>query len=318
MNLAAIPASVAASALFGHERGAFTGAVEDRRGYFERASGGTLFLDEIGEGPVEVQVMLLRVLETGIIQRVGGDAELNVDVRLISATDADLELAVKSDRFRAALFHRLAGYELSVPALRERKADFGRLFARFVTEELERLGAREKLAEGGDAEPWIPASLVAQLARCAWPGNVRQLRNVVRQLIISNLDAPVLALDRSLERLLAESAVSASAPPPAPVQKEQAAERRRPGDVGEEELVEALRKNRFRLDATAQELCISRTSLYALIDKSSTLRKAKDVPDEELERAHRELGGDVDAMAERLEVSARGLKLRLRELHSGR
>src|SRR4051812_205593 len=164
VNMGAIPPSLAPSALFGAARGAFTGAVHDQAGYFQRADGGTLLLDEIGEAPAEVQVMLLRVLETGEVQRVGSPAAQKVDVRLLAATDADLEQAVAAGRFRAPLLHRLASYEIAIPPLRERRDDFGRLLVHFLRQELSAIGEERRLLPAGPAPPWLPASIVARLA----------------------------------------------------------------------------------------------------------------------------------------------------------
>jgi two-component system nitrogen regulation response regulator GlnG len=317
VNMAAISPTVAASELFGHAKGAFTGAVEDHAGFFERANGGTLFLDEIGEAPVEVQVMLLRTLETGKVQPVGGRSERAVDVRLIAATDADLESLVRSGKFRAPLLHRLAGFEISIPPLRERMDDFGRLFFHFLRQEVKNTGELSRLDETETpAVPWVPAALVGRLTRYDWPGNVRQLRNVARQLVIASRGAPTLTIDRSVERLLSERAAEKSADLEAPA-AEIVGPRRKPSEVTEEELLAALKANRFRLEPTAVALRITRPSLYMLIDKSTRLQKAKDVPAEEILRLHKELNGDVDAMAEKLEVSSRGLYLRLKEVLKG-
>ncbi|TNF35823.1 MAG: sigma-54 factor interaction domain-containing protein, partial [Deltaproteobacteria bacterium] len=174
VNMAAIPAGVAASELFGHARGAFSGAREARDGFFARADGGTLFMDEIGATPPDVQAALLRALETGEIQPVGARALRQIDVRLVAATDLDLDAAMRAERFRAPLYYRLATREVVVPPLRERRADVGRLLVSFL---------REALAPGGRAalldppldqrEVWLPGRLVARLARHTWPGNVR-------------------------------------------------------------------------------------------------------------------------------------------------
>jgi len=317
VNLAAVASTVAASELFGHAKGAFTGATGDHAGFFARADGGTLFLDEIGEAPIEVQVMLLRTLETGVVRPVGGRDEVKVDVRLVTATDADLARAADEGRFRPALLHRLAGYEIHLPPLRARKDDLGILLLGFLREELARLGVPDKLGSGDPKNPWLPAAVVGRLARYDWPGNVRQLRNVARHIAISGRDADVVPLDQGLERLLTmvtaptPSGPGAATPAAALTEKES---RRRPSDVTEEELMTALKKNRFRLEPTAVDLRITRPSLYMLIDKSTRLRKAKDIPRDELLRLNDELNGDVDAMAEKLEVSSRGLYLRLREL----
>src|SRR5215210_1264720 len=166
VNMGAIPASLAASELFGSSKGAFTGSRRDQAGFFQRAHGGTLFLDEIAEAPPEVQVMLLRVLETGEIQRVGGAEPQRTDVRLIAATDANLEQAIEDGRFRGPLLHRLAGYEILIPPLRERRDDSGRLLFHFLRQELREIGEEHRLAPtpGDDAKPWMPASVVARLA----------------------------------------------------------------------------------------------------------------------------------------------------------
>jgi two-component system nitrogen regulation response regulator GlnG len=132
VNMAAIPPSLAAAELFGATRGAFTGADHDRPGYFSRAHRGTLFLDEIGETAPEVQALLLRVLEAGEVQAVGGLEPRRVDVRVLAATDADLQGMTAMDRFRAPLLHRLMAGYLQVPALRARREDFGRLLYAFL------------------------------------------------------------------------------------------------------------------------------------------------------------------------------------------
>ena len=316
VNIGAIQASVAASELFGHSKGAFTGAVDQREGYFSRADGGTLFLDEIGETPGDVQVMMLRALETGAIQPVGATQERYVDVRLITATDAPLEELVSGGRFRTALLHRLSGYEIYIPPLRERRDDIGRLLIHFLRIELEALGLSRRLElPEPNAKPWLPASLVAKLARYNWPGNVRQLRNLVRQLVITNHDAVRVRFDRTIERLLEELdepvVEQASTPVPTPRRR---STRRKPAEVTEDELVEAMRANGWRIEQSAEQLNISRASMYMLIEKSSRLRTAKDVSTEELAAAHEDAGGDLDKMSEALEVSKGGLRLRVKEL----
>ena len=199
VNMAAVPPALAASELFGAMKGAFTGADRNKQGYFERAAGGTLFLDEIGDTPEEVQPLLLRVLENGEIQPVGSAAPRRVDVRVIAATDADLEALGKSGAFRKPLLHRLGGYEIRLPPLRERRGDFGRLLVHFLRQELARLGDAEPL-EGiaEDGRPWPPAGLVAWLARCRWPGNLRQLKNVARRMAIARVTHTQLRLEPEL------------------------------------------------------------------------------------------------------------------------
>jgi two-component system nitrogen regulation response regulator GlnG len=310
VNMAAVPASLAAAELFGAARGAFTGADRRRDGFFARAHGGTLFLDEVGEMPAEVQTLLLRCLETGEIQPVG-EAPRRVDVRLVAATDADLEGAVAAGRFRAPLLYRLDGYRIRLPPLRDRREDFGRLLVEFLRQELQAVGEPERL----EAEtPWLPAPLVARLVLHSWPGNVRQLRNVVRQLVIANRGRTEARLDPALEEALLEPAAAppppSAPPPPAPVQ----AEPRKPADVTEEELLAALRATRFRPHAAARRLGIPRPSIYHLMKKSPRLQAAAHLTPEDLEAARRRFGADVAAMAAALEVSEQGLRRRLRQL----
>ncbi|HET9227882.1 MAG TPA: sigma-54 dependent transcriptional regulator [Thermoanaerobaculia bacterium] len=309
VNMGAIPPTLAAAELFGAAKGAFTGADQKRSGSFAKADGGTLFLDEIGETPAEVQVLLLRALENREVQPVGGGDPQPVDVRLIAATDADLESAVAAGRFRAPLLHRLSGYEILLPPLRDRKEDFGRLFLHFLRQELEETGQAGQLARGPDDRPWMPAELVARLASYDLPGNVRQLRNVVRQLVIAGRDLPEVPVGPAVERLFQES--PSSVENPQPVSKPNW---RRPEDIREDELLAALKANRWRLQPTAAQLGISRTSLYDRIDRSPSLRKAADLTREELEAAAAECQGDLDAMSELLEVSKRGLQRRMKQL----
>ncbi|WNG44165.1 sigma-54-dependent Fis family transcriptional regulator [Archangium minus] len=317
VNLGAIPRELAAAELFGARKGSFTGAVRDQEGFFQAAHGGTLFLDEVGEAPPEVQVMLLRVLETGEIYRVGERTPVSVDVRLVAATDAHLEQWIQEGRFKAPLLHRLAGFSIRVPPLRERREDVGLLFHHFARGELEALGETKRLEpEDAFAEPWLPASLATRLVGHDWPGNIRQLRNVARQLIIGNRGQPRLQLDAQLEQELASAkAVPTGHPAPeraAPATK--VTSRRRPADIQETELLEALRECGWDFQAAADRLGIHRTSIYDLIERSPNIRTAGDLSVEEIVRCHLECGGDLDAMVRRLEVSKRALGRRLKEL----
>jgi DNA-binding NtrC family response regulator len=175
LNCAALAEGVLESELFGHEKGAFTGAVRRHRGRFEQADGGTLFLDEVSEIPAATQVKLLRVLEDGVFQRVGGTEELQADVRLLAATNAPLEEAVREGRFREDLYYRLKVVTVEVPPLRERSEDIPLLVNAFIRE----FNAKNHLAiEGVDDE-------VVWLFRAyGWPGNVRELRNVVESMAV--------------------------------------------------------------------------------------------------------------------------------------
>jgi len=319
LNLGAIQTSLVASELFGAVKGAFTGSVQSQEGYFRRAHGGTLLLDEVGEAPPEVQVMLLRALETKEISPVGSQAAQRVDVRVLAATDSDLEARVQAGEFRAPLLHRLSGYEIWLPPLRERREDLGRLLVHFLRQELAATGEARHLA----AETWLTAHLVARLARFSWPGNVRQLRNLVRQIVIGSRGLQRLEAGPAVERLLQTSQTSQTPdlgdtgflplPTPTPAEPLQV-DRRKPADISEGELLASLRAHRWDLQATAADLHISRPSLYALIESSPGLRKAGDLSTEEISRCWQECGGDVDAMVDRLEVSRKALARRLREM----
>lgn len=170
LNCAALPEALVESELFGHVRGAFSGAVSARRGKFELADGGTLFLDEVGEMPLTIQAKLLRVLQGGQLQRLGSDHDHHVDVRIIAATNRDLAAAVRAGHFRADLYHRLSVYPLQVPPLRERGRDVLLLAGNFLEQNRSRLGVRS-LRLTGDAQ----AALLAH----TWPGNVRELEHVL-------------------------------------------------------------------------------------------------------------------------------------------
>jgi two-component system nitrogen regulation response regulator GlnG len=317
VNMGAIPPSLAAAELFGSEKGAFTGADRRRQGFFSRAQGGTLFLDEIGEVPPEVQPLLLRALETGEIQRVGSDEVFKVDVRIVAATDANLEQAIGTDQFRAPLLHRLGGYEIRLPPLRERRDDLGRLLVRFLREELSVLGQADRLTTPGPGgHPWLSAPLVARLTAYAWPGNIRQLRNVARQLAIDSHRAAEAQAGPQLEALLGTSEPAHRVPPPAAPEPTVRSGRRfrSPREVTEDELVEALRANSWEPGAAARQLGISRPAVYLLIDASHRVRKASALERQEVEEVFRSCGGIFEEMAARLEVSQEALKRRLRQL----
>jgi two-component system nitrogen regulation response regulator GlnG len=307
VNLGALPPTLAAAELFGAERGAYTGAVRDTPGYFVRTHGGTLFLDEIGEAPPEIQVMLLRALETQEVVPVGGQKPRCVDVRIISATDSNLEEALRAGSFRTPLLHRLAGYSIRLPPLRQRREDFGRLLVGFLLREIAEMGDPPPPSSPALRVPWLPPPLVTRLARLDWPGNVRQLRNVARQLAIDSRGLPALETGPGLGDLLLTAGSPPAAPPPA-------VPRRRPSEIGEEEMLAALRAHRWNLKDTAAALGIARTSLYTLLERSTRIRPAAGVPPEEIRRALERCGGDVEAMAAELEVSERALRQRLKDL----
>jgi transcriptional regulator with GAF, ATPase, and Fis domain len=201
VNCGALPRELAESELFGHERGAFTGAAARRAGWFEEASGGTLVLDEIGELPLDLQPKLLRVLETGRLRRVGGAGEVGVRVRVVAMTLRDLHGDVSRRCFRDDLYYRLAGFCVRLPPLRERRGDIPLLAAHFL---------RELAVEIGDRQ--LDASALSALSAAAFPGNVRELRNTIRRAAIltghrgdGRIDAGALELPPASAFRLAES-----------------------------------------------------------------------------------------------------------------
>jgi two-component system response regulator AtoC len=198
-NAAAIPSELAEAELFGHTRGAFTGAQTARLGYFQQAHKGTLFIDEIGELPAAIQAKVLRALQSGEVQQLGGRTEA-VDVRLIAATNRDLSADVKSGRFREDLFYRLNVVPIRVPPLRERPEDVEPLVRTFVRQYAERYGMG-----GVDFEP----ALVEALRAHNWPGNVRELENTVARLLAL---APDERITLALWRSLSEGASPSSTP----------------------------------------------------------------------------------------------------------
>ncbi len=314
VNLGAIPPTLAAAELFGTVRGAFTGADHSRPGYFRQAQGGTLFLDEIAEAPEAIQPLLLRVLESGEIQPVGGGVPFRVDVRVVAATDANLEDAVAAGRFRAPLFHRLASYELQVPPLRARREDIGRLLVHFLRQELVVLGHPERLTLARPEDrPWLPAPLVARLAQAEWPGNVRQLKNLARRIAVSAFDQAEVASEQILAWL--REPTERSRPlvpdPPSPIP---AKVYRQHTEVDDAEILTALRQNRWQLKPAAAQLGISRTALYARIEMSPQFRKAVDLRPDEIKASLERHPGDLMAVVDELEVSAQGLKRRMKQL----
>jgi len=201
-NAAAIPSELAEAELFGHTKGAFTGAQAARQGYFQQANKGTLFIDEIGELPLSIQAKVLRALQSGEVQHVGGRAEV-VDVRLIAATNRDLAADVKAGRFREDLFYRLNVVPVRVPPLRERPEDVEPLVRTFVRQYADRYGM-------GAVE--LEPAVVDALRAHAWPGNVRELENTVARLLAL---APDERITLALWRSLAEGPAASSAPPAA-------------------------------------------------------------------------------------------------------
>jgi formate hydrogenlyase transcriptional activator len=192
-NCAAIPTGLLESELFGHEKGAFTGAVCQRVGRFELASRGTIFLDEIGEAPLELQPKLLRVLQEREFERLGSSRTIRTDARLVTATNVNLPALVESKRFRADLYYRLNVFPIHVPALRERPEDIPLLVRHFARYYAARMGRKIK---------WIASAAMEALTRYTWPGNIRELQNLIERAVIRSLgerlDVPVSEIDEGI------------------------------------------------------------------------------------------------------------------------
>jgi DNA-binding NtrC family response regulator len=311
LNLSRLDPELANAELFGHARGAFTGAHRDRAGAFEEARGGTLFLDEIGDSAPEVQKKLLRVLEDGKVARLGESRETEVDVRVVAATHRDLAAEVQSGAFRLDLFERLGALGVSVPPLRAHPTDVPALFVHFLRERTrEHAGLRWLWREDVDSDaPPVPLETFLDLLRRPWPGNVRELRNYVAEVAALNLDgrafvAPALAPTPTLAPAPAE--VSQAAAPAVP---DRATASRKPAP--RDAIVAALEEADFNQSTAAARLGVSRTTLLDWM-KAQDIRRPKDLSEDELLAAQKEHGDDVDSMARALRVSARGLKLHLR------
>ena len=242
INCGAIPESLVQSELFGFERGAFTGANQRKRGRFEHADGGTLFLDEIGDLPLESQALLLRFLEQGTIQRLGGHEDIAIDARIICATHVDLASAVERGRFREDLYHRLRVIELQMPPLRERGHDIA-LLADWAL--------RKHAGEGGSRARGFTRDALRALHDHPWPGNVRELVNRVRQAVVMAEGPRITARDLRLQ----DAGVALQTLGEARLEGERMA------------LERALVRNGGRLQAAAGDLGISRVTLYRLMNR---------------------------------------------------
>ncbi|TVR54505.1 MAG: sigma-54-dependent Fis family transcriptional regulator [Gemmatimonadales bacterium] len=259
VNCAAIPSELIESELFGHMKGSFTGAVQDRPGKFEQADGGTLFLDEIGDMSTAAQAKVLRALEEGKVTRVGGQKPRAVDVRVVAATNKDLEEEIQEGRFRDDLFYRLNVVPIHVPPLRERREDIPLLVAHFT-----RMMAQK---EGLPQREFTPEA-VARMKELDWPGNVRELRNTVERLLILSPGDKVTLAD--VERLVGGGQAGAGIGP----------ELLRAGSFAEFKdqaerafLLQKLRENDWNVSETARTLEMPRSNLYKKIEKFGLQRE---------------------------------------------
>lgn len=244
INCSAIPETLLESELFGHEKGAFTGAHVQRKGRIEMANGGTLFLDEIGEVPLPLQVKLLRFLQEQTIERVGGRQEIQINARVIAATNADLKRGMTDGTFREDLFYRLAVVPLTLPPLREREGDV-RLLAQAFLQRFEAQSGKSGLSFDADA--------FRAIERYAWPGNVRELENKVKRAAIMGESKRLTLKDLELPQ--------ADGPAPSLTLKD--AREKLERDM----ILQALRRHGGKITQAAAELGVSRPTLYELIEK---------------------------------------------------
>jgi len=249
LNCAAVPAELIESELFGHEKGAFTGAVTRHAGKFEQAHGGTLFLDEIGDMPALMQAKLLRVLEQKEIERIGGDRTIPVDVRVIVATHRNLEELVRKGEFRQDLYHRVFVFPILLPPLRERREDIRLLIDFFAL----------AVAEQNDWRPReIAPEAYAELERYAWPGNVRELRNVVERLLLladDRIDAATARLALPFDSSAPELPTGTVSISERPLSERMDAHER---DI----IIAELKKHNYKMTDTAKALGLERSHLY--------------------------------------------------------
>jgi len=274
LNCGAIPETLIESELFGHDRGAFTGAVAERTGVFERADRGTLFLDEVGELRVDLQVRLLRALQERCIQRVGGNREIHVDVRVIAATNRDLRADAAAGRFREDLYYRLAVFPCRLPPLREREGDVRVLTHAFV----ERFSARHH-------RPVVRVSDDAMrvLEAYAWPGNVRQLANVIERAVILE-ESDTLSMAALDDELLEGVEPATWLAPPLPGTTGTSAEEHDGNGAGVIEPLEqvekrlicrALEVTQWNVQVAAKRLGIGRATLYRRMDRLGLTRESR-------------------------------------------
>jgi transcriptional regulator with PAS, ATPase and Fis domain len=312
LNCAAFTETLLESELFGHEKGAFTGATGAKTGLLESADGGTVFLDEVGELPLSLQAKLLRVIEERQVMRVGGLKAKPIDVRFVSATNRDLEAEIASGRFREDLYFRLNGVSLVIPPLRERVGEIEKLARQFAVEASQQLGQA--------SPPELPDDVLARLKSYPWPGNIRELRNVIERAVLLAVDEPISLEHLPLEKM--GEAVAEPAPEAEGVPKPRASERTVPArrgarDLSDDELIAALRAHDFQVNKAAPDLGVSRSALYERMKACAQIRMASEVTRAEIEECHRECSGDVVAMARKLDVSRRALQLRIKELGIG-
>lgn len=307
VNMAALQPSLAVAELFGSVKGAFTGANQDRKGYFQAADSGTLFLDEIGEASTEVQAMLLRALENDEVISVGATSPVSVDVRIVAATDAQLESQAGNESFKQPLLHRLGSYQIHLPPLAERREDIPVLIRHFLIQQWHSIHGTKLRGPGPDDMLWLDENMVSELLKADWPGNIRQLRNTVNQLVIDGLGGGKPTLPQQLN----QNPLTSTAPAGT---GSKASGQRKPKQISRTELEETLQRYNYELQSAAESLGISRGSVYELIKRHPELRTTADLSDDELTTVYRRCEGDLEQMMNELKVSQLSLRRRLRSM----
>jgi transcriptional regulator with PAS, ATPase and Fis domain len=267
INCAALSETLLESEVFGHERGAFTGAVQSKPGLFEMADKGTVLLDEIGEVPLTIQVKLLRVLEERQVMRLGGTKSRPFDVRVLSATNRDLEQAIEAGSFRRDLYFRLNGITLEIPPLRERMAELEPLVRRFVAEAAARKGAKRP--------PEVTIDAWERLRGYRWPGNIRQLRNMMERAVVLADDGPITAAALQVETYIGPTQTRPAIPDPLPPAAMSSPPPEGPDADDRRRILDALDRCAGNQTRAAEMLGISRRTLVTRLGEYSLPRPRK-------------------------------------------
>jgi two-component system response regulator HupR/HoxA len=273
-NCAALPDELLESELFGHRRGAFTGAVEDHVGLFQRADGGTVFLDEIGEVSPAFQAKLLRVLQDGEFRPVGGRQTRNVNVRVIAATNRDLEAEVQAGRFREDLYYRLATVSIHIPPLRERRMDIPVIALALLEKAQKQFG---KTVKG------LARDAIECLKTYGWPGNVRELQNEIQQVLVMGPSDDMIGAEYLSRRVLHASPLPNAAPEEFGLAALEGTLKERIESVEAVILRESLIRNRWNKSRAAKELGLSRVGLRAKLERYG-LEKIEALPVEQAKK----------------------------------
>ena len=298
VNMAALNESLAAADLFGAAKGAYTGAHAARNGLFAEAQNATLFLDEIGNTPASVQPMLLRVLENGEYRPLGATRDQHSSARLIAATDQDLY----GDSFNQALLRRLESFLIHIPPLRARREDIGLLMVNLL----------RNASVAGAASVTLPASLVSHFINYDWPGNVRQLSHVLKRMLLAMENGEVPVFD-SLVNVVSLRVTNSGTPIVAAAPRTNAPPtRKKLADISEEDVMQAMEHSHWTIQGAAEELGISRPSMYKLLDAHSQIRHAEAIPSEEIRQTLAASAGDLERCASALKTPYEALRRHLR------